>query len=177
MDDLASRKILSESNHTVDLAGQARRRTLQAADRFDPPAIPDLRRRVHAETAARICELAEHLPMGDREVLRAVFADARRVAEVAALLGRTPRQIRGRVRALTRRVLDPRFEFVVRSRDRWPDERRLVAQLRLIEGRPMRSVARLLGMTLHHVRRQEDTIDALFEAAGEVVRDIDRACA
>lgn len=159
-----------------------------ASSRISPstrsPDPRDLRRRSRAgRDAAQHCiELARLLRPGDRAALLAVYRDGMTVKDLAALAPsgvHSARALRRRLRSISTRMLAPKFEFVAaflepadQSERRrlglptWPPTRRAVAQQCVINGLSMQKAARVLGITLHAVRREANAIHALFEATG-----------
>lgn len=114
--------------------------------------LGDLRRRARADIADRILARAEHLPDCDRALLQAFYRDGSSAKELARLARTSSRILRLRVRRLVQRVSSPTFALVLRDAHTWPDDRRRVAFLHVIQGRSIRAVARSLNLSLHHVR-------------------------
>lgn len=131
---------------------------------FDPATISDLRRKHQSAAADRLLALAEALPAPDRAILRAIYADNRSAAEVAAIVGTDPRRVRAHVRTLTRRILTPLFAFVVAHSAAWPETRRRVADACVIRGQSQRDAAIALKTSLHAVRRHCQAIQDLCNA-------------
>ncbi len=77
------------------------------------------------------------------------------------------RSLRRRVRALTTRLADPRFIFVLRHQRDWPPKRRAVARACIILGLSQRAAAHELRLTLHDVRQEFHTIQALYQVKAE----------
>lgn len=128
--------------------------------------LGDLRLRRRRDMIDELVERAVWLPPADRWLIDAVYREGRRVAEVAAILGESPRNLRRRVRAVLRRVKSGRFAFVAMQSRAWPALKRRVARACFIEGKSQREVAGELRLSLHAVRRQCQAVDALYEAAG-----------
>ncbi|MEM8756505.1 MAG: hypothetical protein AAGF47_01820 [Planctomycetota bacterium] len=128
------------------------------------PATPDLRRRRTRAQAERISLRADVLDPPERRLIRDLFEDGRPCSAIARELGQNPRSIRRRVRSITRRLLDPRFEFVLTKADAWRPTRRRVAHEHFIRGHSLRETAEQLGLSLYIVRQHRDAIEALFEA-------------
>lgn len=74
------------------------------------------------------------------------------------------RSLRRRIRALTARLTDPRFLFVLRHQSDWPPKRRAVARACITLGLSQRAAAHQLHLTLHDVRQEFHTIHALYTA-------------
>ncbi|MCC6971419.1 MAG: hypothetical protein IT434_14490 [Phycisphaerales bacterium] len=153
---------------------------------FDPeneqiaatPGDPaDLRRKRRRAFADRMLERAIHLQAPDRTLIEASFRDSLRVVELAALIhSRAPtdtqvRAMRRRIRALVRRLLHPRFDFVVRAlanaegipRAPWSPLRARVAREFFLQGRTMRAIAADTRQSFYLVRRHRDAVEALFD--------------
>jgi DNA-directed RNA polymerase specialized sigma24 family protein len=140
-------------------------RTAPKARPWDPTR-PDLRLRAVRERGQTLLDRAEHLPPPDRELIRAVFGDGRPAAELAAMLGASPRRVRTRIRQLVIRLSSPRFAFVASRLDTWRGSRRKVAQLHFLQGFTAREAADRLGLSFHTVRRHRDAIIGMMEGAG-----------
>lgn len=139
---------------------------------FDPAAISDLRRKLESTAADRLLARSEFLPPADRALLRSIYADGKPATEVAALIGRSARHVRVRVRALAKRVMSPVFAFVVAHGATWPESRRRVGISCFVNGQSQRDAAASLGTSLHAVRRHcqaiQDLSNAMPARAGEV---------
>jgi hypothetical protein len=129
----------------------------------------DLRRRQTKSLARHILERAAILAPAERHLLEATFHDGLSCALLAAQLGREPRGLRREVRALTRRVLDPRFAFVAALAPRWRPTRRRVAEAVFLRGLSLRKAARELGMSLYSVRLHRDAVQSVFEGARDQI--------
>lgn len=137
---------------------------MRELDRLDPERLSDLRRRHGRAEVEAVLALAEHLSVEERSLLRAVYQSGLAVGEVARLRGCGARALRREVRALVRRVTDPRFVFVLTRRETWGPGRRKVASACVVQGLTLREAARVAGLTLHAVRRHMGAVDALFES-------------
>ncbi len=135
-------------------------------DRIDASSFTDLRRRHGREEVEAVLALAEHVSPEERSLLRAVFESGLPVGEMARVRGCSARTLRREVRALVRRVMDPRFVFVLSRRDLWGPSRRRVASACVVQGLTMREAAQVAGMSLHAVRRHMGAVEALFESEG-----------
>ncbi|MEO1583684.1 MAG: helix-turn-helix domain-containing protein [Planctomycetota bacterium] len=124
----------------------------------------DLRRRRSRLQADHLTRRAEVLKAPERRLIHDLFDAGRACSQIAAELGRDARTVRREVRGITRRLLDPRFDFVLARSERWRPTRRRVAQSVYIHGNGLRETARELGLSLYCVRRHRDAIEALFEA-------------
>ena len=143
-----------------------------------PPGDPaDLRRKRRRAFADRMLERAIHLQAPDRTLIEASFRDSLRVVELAALIhSRAPtdtqvRAMRRRIRTLVRRLLHPRFDFVVCAlanaegipRAPWSPLRARVAREFFLQGRTMRAIAVDARQSFYLVRRHRDAVEALFD--------------
>lgn len=135
-------------------------------DRVNPDRVADLRRRLGREEVETVLALAEHLGPEERSLLRMVFDGGVPVGEVARVRGCPARTLRREVRALVKRVTDPRFVFVLSSREVWGANRRKVASACVVQGLTLRETASVTGLSLHAVRRHMGAIEALFESRG-----------
>lgn len=124
----------------------------------------DLRRRRTRSQAEALTERAQHLAPPERRLIEDLFDSGRPCSTIASELGRDARAIRREARDITRRLLDPRFEFVTAHADAWRPTRQRIALSLYVHGRGLRKTARELGVTLYSVRRHRDAIEALFEA-------------
>lgn len=148
----------------------------------DPIPVPtgdpaDLRRKRRRSFADRLLELSIHLPDHDRTLIEASFRDSLRVVELAALIhGQSPtetqvRAMRRRIRMLVRRLLNPRFEFVLRAlvnaegiaRAPWSPLRARVAREFFLGGRTMRAIALEARVSFYLIRRHRDAVEGLFD--------------
>ncbi|MGD9689336.1 MAG: hypothetical protein AB7K52_08000 [Phycisphaerales bacterium] len=100
----------------------------------------------------------------ERAIITSVYDHGRSLGEIAAIAGIAPRTLGRRVRAITRRLLDPAFPFVLGRRHEWTPTVRAIATETIIRGRSVRAVARELGLTYHVVRRHCDTIRGMVNA-------------
>ncbi len=143
-----------------------------------PPGDPaDLRRKRRRAFADRLLALSVYLPDHDRILIEATYRDALRVVELAALThARLPTQahiraMRRRIRMLVRRLLDPRFEFVLRALDDsdgiprvpWSPLRARVAREFYLHGRTMRAISADTRESFYSIRRHRDAVEALFD--------------
>lgn len=143
-----------------------------------PPGDPaDLRRKRRRAFADRLLALSIYLPDHDRTLIEASYRDSLRVVELASLIhGRSPtdtqvRAMRRRIRVLVRRLLNPRFEFVLRAlvnaegiaRAPWSPLRARVAREFFLEGRTMRAIAFDARVSFYLIRRHRDAVEGLFD--------------
>lgn len=131
-------------------------------DELDLSIALDLRRRQPRPVVETLLALARHATREDRSLIEAIFGEGRTLIAVAACTGERPRTLRRRLRRVISRLIDPRFAFVAMHRGAWPQRRRLVATLHIIQARTLRDTARRLGITEHAVRREICAIDVLF---------------
>jgi hypothetical protein len=123
----------------------------------------DLRRHQRRELAQLVVQRSEHLPPGDRELLRAVYDKGLRVVDLARAAHGCPRAMRRRIRVLVARVISDRYIFVASRQDAWCETRRRVAIACVLHGLSLRRAAESLGFSLHLVRRHHDAILAQAE--------------
>lgn len=112
-----------------------------------------------------ILNRCEWLGPGDRQLLRAIYADGHTLASLAPMLRTGERSLRRRVERLLERLNSRRFAFVAVRHERWPQTRRRVAAFMVLQGLSMRETADRMGMSLYGVRRHHEAINALFEAS------------
>ena len=125
----------------------------------------DMRRSLHREHAETIVARASVLPPQERALLESVYEEGMTVARLAGLRNECPRALRRRLRRLIARVLSPRYAFVMSARAGWTPARRKIATDVVLHGRSMRRSAEALGYTFHTVRKEMQSVDALFEAS------------
>jgi DNA-directed RNA polymerase specialized sigma24 family protein len=139
----------------------------------EPKHTPDLRCRQGRRYTELVLQRAEHLPPGDRDLIRAVYALGRSVQEIARLsaaaLGREPRPnecrlLRRRVRRLLARLEDPLFGFAAERCKVWPPTMRRVAELCVLGGQSQREAMAALGLSYHTVRRHWQAITDMARA-------------
>ena len=133
------------------------------------PRLPAARRRqqfgqrlMHGRAKAeRLLALIDFLPPGDRELMRAVFADGRSAASIARMAGRSPLVVQRRIAGLLDRIESTEFAVVVMHADGWPDRRAAIARTCIVEGLSTRTAARRLGISVHQVRLEMVAIRSL----------------
>lgn len=132
--------------------------------RMDIDRAADLRRHRPADLARTIAERAEWCLPDDRALVQAMYQQGLSAAQIAQLRDAPVQLVRRRIKSVVRRVLSPRYLFVLRHRDAWSPSRRRVATACVLQGRTLRQTARHLQVSLYTVRRQMDAVSALFEA-------------
>lgn len=115
------------------------------------------------EDVERLLRLARHLAPADRALLTAVYDRGMSANALAEATLAKRRVLHRRVKQLIRRVSSPAFRFVLRRSDDWTASRRRIGEAVVCHGRSIRSTARQLGLSVHHVRREIDRIRALCE--------------
>ncbi|MEL6796416.1 MAG: helix-turn-helix domain-containing protein [Planctomycetota bacterium] len=130
----------------------------------------DLRRRRTRSQMQALTMRARHLAPREQRLIEALFDQGRSCSTIAAELGRDARTVRREARGITRRLLDPRFDFVVVHADAWRPTRKRIAEALYVHGLGLRRTARELGLSLYSVRRHRDAIEALFEARAHAAR-------
>lgn len=121
----------------------------------------DLRKRPEPGLVELILMRSESLLPADRALLDAYYARGVGAEDLARINGSAPRTIRRRVRTLSERVLDDAFVYVMRGIDRFAGTRRQVAKEVFLHGRSRREAARIIGLSLHTVRRHCNAIEEL----------------
>ncbi len=134
-----------------------------ATDRPPLSAALDLRRRCRRMLVEHILARSELLSPGDRALVHAVYRRNLNACDLSRSMNRSARAVRGRLRGLGKRLLSPRFEFVLRHAHEWTPMRRGVAVACVIRGSTMREAARSLGLTHYAVRSHMAAVDALFQ--------------
>ncbi len=145
----------------------------------------DLRRALRRDTAEILTRRAIYLSLDDRTLVHAVYARGATLREVANLTGRCPRALSYRLRALVRRVQSPEFVYVIQHTDEFlgtappspsdspanrlpplpPTVNARIARECILEGKPMRVLARELGLSYHLLRQKHAAIRARALAA------------
>jgi hypothetical protein len=141
----------------------------------------DLRRRHarSAESRARLTETivgrAEHLPRPDAALILAVYRDGLAISNIAALRARgvgglesdvaAAIQVRRRLRRLARRCTDPLFAFVALHAPSFQPTMRRVAIACILHGLSVRRAALTLNLSEHVVRRQRESLLAIFQSS------------
>lgn len=171
-----------QNSHTIaEFLDSRRPPAAKVRSRPDPA---DLRRRsVSGRDAAQRCiDRARHLQPSDRAALLAVYRDGMTVKDLAALHAESDlgtRALRRRLKRTSARILTPKFDFVTSflepcdqdERRRlglpcWSTKRRAVAERCVVQGLSMREASIALGVSLHSVRHEMSTINAIFESRG-----------
>lgn len=148
-----------------------------AAGELPLTPLPDLRRRDRrGQGIDLLVSRADALAPADRALILAVYRDGLPVSEVVGLLQLGRRRsvavpihavsVRRRLRSLVRHLLSPRFVYVWRHAGSWGPSRRRVAEICILQDRPMRDAAVELGLSAYQVRHHRHAVDALLEAAG-----------
>ncbi len=125
------------------------------------------KRRLLVMPAMSIDELmqaARHLGDHDRALIEAVYTRGLPMKAVAAMLRRSPNRVYRRVHLVLRRMRSPLFRLVLRKRLEWPEPRRSIADMWVMQGESQRSIAQRLNTSLHRVRVEVERLKAL---AGE----------
>lgn len=114
------------------------------------------------------------LEAGERLLLEQVYLHGWTAKRVACLSGCSARQVRRRVRRLTRLVLAPGFAAVAVRSGEWSDEMREVGRAVFIRGLSRRAAASELGLPYIRVLQHARAVEAL---AGRSVRSGKRGAA
>ncbi len=129
------------------------------------PSPFDLRRIKSRDLIDAILARAEHLPEADAALLRAVYDRGLSVANLALTTNADARALRKRVRSLVARVMDPTFMFITTHAAAWPEVRRRVSTLCLIQGLSVREAAARLSVSDYTVRKNLLAVRTLTESA------------
>jgi IS30 family transposase len=121
----------------------------------------DGRRDLRRSTVDLLIQRSEHVSPDERAIIHAVYRVGMTMAEVAAIQGVRASTLRRRVKRVCRRMMGPRFVFVLANRANWSDTRRRVAEDTILRGHPIRRVSSGYS-TLHIVRKERAAIEALF---------------
>ena len=138
---------------------------------LDATEALDLRRLQRQQILDTVVSRVDGLAPTDRQLLLAVYRDGMAVENIAraacSAIGTqavltTARALRRRVKHLVRRILTPKYAFVLLRCPEWPASRRRIARACVLEGLSMRRASAELGVSLHLVRRELAAIHALF---------------
>jgi DNA-directed RNA polymerase specialized sigma24 family protein len=121
------------------------------------------RRALRREAVDVLLDRANHLAPADRALVRSVLEAGARPADLALVANRGSQAIRRRLRRLLERLRSESFACVLRDGERWPPQRRAVAQAVMLRGQSQRQAAATLGLSVHSVRRELDRIRTLCE--------------
>lgn len=141
-------------------------------------AQPDRRTlysRTSRDLAERLVALAPHLPPEEQALIERLFADGRTAADTARLTGRSARSIRAQAARIMARTADPLFAWVLLHEEALPPSLRAVARGCILHGRPLRAVARELGLTYHQARAIRQSIVTLARSRIVSARSISPA--
>ena len=104
------------------------------------------------------------LTPSDRAMVEGFYDKGMSAAQIARLMDIHPGTVRRRTRRLIHHLRSPMFGFILAHRGDWSRRRRTVAEMHLLQRRPLRDTARGAKLTMHIVRREVDAIRAQFEA-------------
>jgi len=107
---------------------------------------------------------AHFLEAPDQALLEQVIGRGVRPIEVAKVAGLSTRTVQRRVRLLTRRLLDPRVEYVLRHYHQWPAPLSQIALGVWARQWTLRKTADRLGLSLHQVRQHVAAVRGLIDA-------------
>lgn len=106
----------------------------------------------------RLVEMAEHLAEHDRMLITQVYVHGMPIAAVARLLRVPPRRLQRRMARIQSRVCSRLYRFVAERQFLIPAEAQATARRVVLEGRSLRDVTRLTGLSLHRVRMNMVTV-------------------
>ena len=112
---------------------------------------------------------AQLLEAGDRELVRAIWLHEMPASVVARIVGRSPEHVRRRLRRLLARMRSPRFLAAARLMPALTGVEREVARLHVLQGLPLRRLARGLGLPTYRVRIAARAVDTVIRGAGRLV--------
>jgi len=112
----------------------------------------------------QLVRLAEALPRHERKLIEDRFADGLTYRDLARRHHTDPKRIRRRIDKLARRMTQPEFRFTLLHAGQLPPHLRKTAKLLFLQGRSMRDTAASTGHTLHRVRTDRNTLQALARA-------------
>lgn len=171
--------MLAPTQTALSAPEAAHARVSEAGDPCHPPSQAHARRG-HIHLEPHILARAAWLPAPDHALLTSYYDAGLTIQRIAHMLDLPPRTTARRVRILAERISSPRFLAVAQAAhpdpelralfgppdpDLWPPTRRRVADAIHIRGLNMRSCARELRLSLHTVRRHNDAINAILNAA------------
>jgi len=132
------------------------------ADRTAGVTVRDQWRRVDQRGLADgVLAMAVHLGDEDRFLIEQVFDHGIRMSDIARQRGRSRSTVQYHVKKILIRIRSPLFRFLVGHGDLLLVELRRTGKAVILEGRPLREAAQLLGLSLHTVRQHLAAIQAL----------------
>lgn len=131
-------------------------------DQWSRSARQDARRLAGEALLAR----AAYLPPADQALVRLIYERGGKLAEAAAMLGRSRQQVGRLLQRLVRRLGDPQSHFILQHLDQWDARTRAIALAIWLHRRSARNVADQLGLSLHAVRQQIQAIRIMMQLAG-----------
>lgn len=156
--------IAANPNTILPLAAhRASRLVRECDDRLRTRHVEDPKA-AHAEW---VCQLAEHLPGPERELVLSVFRQGRPVNELAELMRVPTESLRRRLRRVINRLTSPEYAFVAARRREWPPSLRAVATAVILEGKSLRAAERELRLSMHVVRTLRQRALAMARGAQE----------
>lgn len=149
--------------------------------------IVDQRSRTPREQIETLVARARFLPPDDRLLVHAVYVHGTAICDFAALTDRCPRSVSRRLQSLLDRLRSPEYVYVTAHANQYLSEpvaapqaapgdqasRRVLpvsAQIRriardcIVEGKPLRQLARELGVSYFSLRQRRIALRALAEA-------------
>ncbi len=114
------------------------------------------------EAAEVILGRAEFLDEVDRVLLEQVLDKGVLMRQIALLSGKSVRSVQKRVEVLSKRLIDPGVVYVIRHHGRWTRAMGKVALNVWVRKRTLRETARVMGMSLHQVRRAVEAVKGII---------------
>ncbi len=109
---------------------------------------------------------AAFLPPAEQALVRLIYERGGKLAEAAAMLGRSRQQVGRLLQRLVRRLADPQSLFIMQHQEEWDPPTRAIALTIWLHRRSARHVADQLGLSLHAVRQQIQAIRIMMQLAG-----------
>lgn len=143
---------------------------------IDPDARTRLARAALRDRPEQVVRLAQHLPTLQRRLIEQHLMEGLSLADLARLYREHPRTTRRRIERLAERLFSPEFRLTVLHPELLPAELQRVARLLFVQGRSLRDTARLTRRTLHQIRSQRTTLQALAQVQDLAIASREKRC-
>jgi DNA-directed RNA polymerase specialized sigma24 family protein len=129
--------------------------------------MPDQPYQLDRDEADLLADRADWLANPERAIARMIWQEGITAAELAPLLGKTPRAVQRIVADLRNHLTHPHTAATARMLDDLNPDDAAIARMAIIQRRQLRHIADELGLTLWTVRQAVTRINAAAQALAE----------